>query len=452
MPSLPDAIVLLLAPFASLFDARTWRKVQILLTGVILAPGRRTVTSALYALGLQEEGDWARYHHVLSRASWSSLEVSRVLLEQLVQHLVPTGPLHLAIDETLERRWGSKIEALGVYRDPVRSSHSHFVKAKRLRWVSLMLLTRVSWARRVWALPFLTVLAPSRRYHEARGRRHKTITDWARQMLCRLRRWLPDRELVVVGDRTYATLKLLAACQNMTPPITFLTRLRLDAVLHDPPPPRRPGQRGRPRIVGARQPSLQAVLTDPATVWTPLCQRWPDGTKKRLQAATGTALWYHPGEPIVFLRWLLLRDPTGRREPQALLCTDPDWTPTAILTAYLQRWQVEVTFQEVRAHLGVETQRQWSAAAIARTTPVLLGLFSWLILVAHRLRRERALRPRRAAWYAKTVPTFSDVLACVRHVLWTRLPLLSLSPATPDIQKLPQPPPAQLLAALCYSA
>ena len=88
--------------------------------------------------------------------------------------------------------------------------------------------------------------------------------------------------------------------------------------------------------------------------------------------------WYHPGEPPVPLRWLLLRDPSGRREPQALLCTDPDWTPTAILTAYLQHWQVEAAFQEVRAHLGVETQRQWSAAAIARTTPVLLGLSAGL--------------------------------------------------------------------------
>ena len=204
-----------------------------------------------------------------------------------------------------------------------------------------MLLAEVSWARRVWALPFLTVLAPSRRYHEARGRRHKTITDWARQMLCLLRRWLPDRDLVVVADRTYATLKLLAACQAMTPPITFLTRLRLDAVLHDPPPPRQPGQKGRPRIVGPRQPSLQAVPADPDTKWTALCQRWPDGTKRHLQAATGTALWYHSGQPTVSLRWLLLRDPSGGREPQALLGTDPKWTPTAILTAYLQRWQVE---------------------------------------------------------------------------------------------------------------
>ena len=452
MPSLPDAIVLLLAPFASLFDA------PHLAQGADPADGGHS-------------GPWPA-HGVLGPVCAGPAGGGRLgplppcpqpgllvvpgrqsgAAGQLVQHLAPTGPLHLVIDETLERRWGAKIEALGVYRDPVRSSHGHFVKAKGLRWVSLMLLTRVSWARRVWALPFLTVLAPSRRYHAARGRRHKTITDWARQMLCRLRRWLPDRELVVVGDRTYATLKLLAACQAMIPPITFLTRLRLDAVLHDPPPPRRPGQKGRPRIVGARQPSLQTVLTDPATKWTALRQRWPDGTKRRLLVATGTALRYHPGEPTVFLRWLLLRDPSGRREPQALLCTDPDWTPTAILTAYLQRWQVEVTFQEVRTHLGVETQCQGSAAAIARTTPVLLGLFSWLILVAHRLRRERALRPRQAAWYAKAVPTFSDVRACVRHVLWTRLPLFSLSPVAPDIQKRPQPPPAPLLAALCYSA
>ena len=261
-----------------------------------------------------------------------------------------------------------------MYRDPVRSSHGHFVKAKGLRWVSLMLRAEVPWANRVWALPFLTVLAPSARYHETRGRRHKTITDWARQMLCLLRRWLPDRELVVVGDRTYATLKLLAACQGMDPPVPFLTRLRLDAVLHEPPPPRRPGQRGRPRVVGARQPSLQARLADPATVWTPLTQRWPNGTKRHLEAATGTALRIRPGEPVVALRWLLLRDPTGQREPQALLSTDPDGSPKALLATYLQRWQVEAAFQEVRAHLGVETQRQWSAAAIARTTPVLLGL------------------------------------------------------------------------------
>ena len=404
------------------------------------------MSTALYALGLEARGDFALFHHVLNRASWSPLAVSRVLLELLVRHLVPTGPLLLAVDETLERRWGKKIEALGVYRDPVRSSHGHFVKAKGLRWVSLMLLAEVPWAHRVWALPFLTVLAPSKRYHEARGRRHKTITDWARQMVCMLRRWLPDRELVVVGDRTYATLKLLAACQGLDPPVTVLTRLRLDAVLHDPPPPRR--QIGRPRIVGARQPSLKAVLADPATVWTDLTQRWPDGAKRRLQAVTGTALWYHPGEPVVALRWLLLRDPTGQRKPQALLSTNPDLAPRTLLAWYLQRWQVEVTFQEVRTHLGVETQRQWSKAAIARP--------------ARTLQLADPGRPRPAPGAAPPPPPGRLVPQDRPHLLRRpgRHPPPPLDPGPaffhvpgrPRHPKPPRPPPQPLLDALCYSA
>ena len=243
MPSLPASMVVLWQPFAELFDARTWRKVQVLLVGAMLAPGKRTVSSALQVLGLQEQRACARYHHVLSRAVWSSLAVSRVWLSLLLRHLAPaTGPLVLGIDETMERRKGKRIAAKGVYRDGVRSSHGHFVKAMGLRWVSLMWLVEIPWARRVWALPFLTVLAPSRRWHAERGRRHQTVTDWARQMLCCVRRWLPEQELVVVGDRGYAALRLLAACQRMTPALTFLTRLRLDAALYAPAPARAPGQ------------------------------------------------------------------------------------------------------------------------------------------------------------------------------------------------------------------
>ncbi len=236
---------------------------------------------------------------------------------------------------------------------------------------------------------------------------------------------------MVVGDRTYATLKRLSTGQGLAPPITCLTRLRLDAALPDPPPPRRPGPRGRPRIVGPVSP--------------PGRRSWP--TRPR-----SGPICAHAGPPTVYLRGRRLRDPTGRRAPEALRCTDPDGQPTAMLTTYRQRGPVAVTCQEVRTHLGVATQRPWSAAAIARTTPVLLGLFSGLILVAHGLRRRRPLRPRQAAWYAKRVPTFADVLAAIRHDLWTQALPFSLSPSTPDIQKLPQPPPAPLLAALCYSA
>ena len=200
MPSRPASMVVLWQPFAALFAARTWRKAQVWLVGAMLAPGQRTVSSALQVLGLQEQRDFARYHHVLSRAVWSPLAVSRVLLSLLLRHLAPaTGPLVLGIDETVERRKGKQIAAKGVYRDGVRSSHGHFVKAMGLRWVSLLWLVEIPWARRVWALSFLTVLAPSTRYHAVRGRRHKTVTDWARQMLCCVRPWLPARDLVVVG-------------------------------------------------------------------------------------------------------------------------------------------------------------------------------------------------------------------------------------------------------------
>jgi DDE superfamily endonuclease len=255
--SLPTTMIRILAPFAPLFSERVWRHVQVLLAGAILAPGMRTVCSALRAVGLDKEKRFCRYHRVLSRAVWSSREVSRVLLRLLVEAFVPEGPLVLGIDETLERRRGKKILAKGIYRDPVRSSHSHFVKSSALRWVCVMVLTEVPWASRVWALPFLSALAPSERYAtEQQGNRHKKLTEWAWQLLLLVRRWHPERQIVAVADRTYASLKLLDRCRKLKNPITFITRLRLDAALYEPAPPRYPGQIGRPRLKGERLPNL----------------------------------------------------------------------------------------------------------------------------------------------------------------------------------------------------
>ncbi len=185
----------------------------MLLAGAILAPGKRTVCSTLRAVGLDKETQFCRYHRVLSRAVWSSREVSCVLLRLLGELFGPEGPLVLGIDETLERRRGKKIIAKGIYRDPVRSSHSHFVKSSGLRWVCVMMLTEVPWACRVWALPFLSVLAPSERYTTEQGQRHKKLTEWAWQLLLLVRRWHPERQLVAVADRTYASLKLLDRCR-----------------------------------------------------------------------------------------------------------------------------------------------------------------------------------------------------------------------------------------------
>jgi hypothetical protein len=279
-------------------------------------------------------------------------------LGSLVEAFVEEGPLILGIDETLERRWGKKIAAKGVYRDPVRSTHETFVKSSGLRWVCVMLLVPIPWASRVWALPFLSVLAPSERYAAKRGRRHKKITEWAWQLLLQVRRWYPQRDIVAVADRAYASLKLLESCRKLRKPITFVTRLRLDAALYEPAPPRRPGQRGRPRLKGERLPNLSEVAEDPSTLWKPITvANWYGSGDRTVEIASRMAVWYSTGLFAVPVRWVLMRDPKGEFKTQALLCTDLRADPQKILSWFVMRWQLEVTFQEMRRHLGFETQR-----------------------------------------------------------------------------------------------
>ena len=441
MRTLPPQIVQALAPFAPLFSRCVFRHVQVLVAGTILAPGKRTVASALRAMGLDQEERFHRYHRVLSRARWSSREVARVLLGLLVEAFVPEGsPLVVGIDETLERRYGRKISARGVYRDPVRSTHETFVKSSGLRWVCAMLLVEVPWASRIWALPFLSVLAPSERYAARRGKRHKKITEWAWQLLLQVRRWHPKREIVAVADRAYASLKLLESCRRLSEPITFITRLRLDAALYEPAPPRHPGQIGRPRLKGERLPNLSDVAQDPETVWeSTKIANWYGSEERTVEIASATAVWYSTGLPAVPIRWVLIRDPEGGFEPQALLCTDLEADPERIVRWYVMRWQLEVTFQEARRHLGFETQRQWTELAIRRTTPALLGLFSVVTVFAHGRMVRAAGAFRRAAWYHKAHPTFADALALVRKELWAQEEQTFCgSPAQTDTVKVPR--------------
>jgi hypothetical protein len=254
---LPCGFAPLLLAFASLFRARVWERAHLLLLGAILAPGKRTICSVLRVVGLNAETHFQNYHRVLNRACWSSRAASRILLGLLVQAFAPSGPILVGLDDTIERRWGKKIQARGIDRDPVRSSRSHFVKTSGLRWLSLLLLVEIPGAGRVWALPFFTVLAPSERYHQQRHQHHKTLVDWGKQMLLQLRRWMPERQLVLVVDSGYAALEFLGCLSNRRQPITCLTRLRLDAQLYAPALPRRKGQIGRPRRQGVRLPNLQ---------------------------------------------------------------------------------------------------------------------------------------------------------------------------------------------------
>lgn len=420
--------------FQSLFSKLTFTHAQMMVVGAILTPGKRTVTSVLRIMGLSGEKNFPKYHRVLSLAKWSARKSARILLCQLLDCFVASGTIVLGIDETIERRWGRKIAARGIYRDSVRSSGSHFVKSSGLRWMSLMLLVPIRWAKRVWALPFLTVLAPSERYAQNQGKKHKKLTDWARQMLLQVKRWLPDREIIAVGDSSYAVLELLATVRDQ---LTFITRLRLDAALYEPAPPRELGKPGRSRKKGKRLPTLDQCLNDPCLKWqTAIISQWYGKKQRLVEIATGTAIWYHSGKPVVPIRWVLIRDPEGKLGPIALLSTDQQLSPEQIVTYFVRRWSIEVTFEEVRAHLGVETQRQWSVLAIARTTPVLLALFSIITLLADNLNQQKRLQLSKAAWYKKQYPTFSDAIASVRQYLWQEV-VFSMSGKEDDIIKIP---------------
>lgn len=453
MPILPPEIMIALAPFMQIFSLRVWDWAQVLVVGAILAPGKRTVTAALQVMGLKDEQQYQNYHRVLNRARWSPLAASQILLGLLLTafNSVQSEPVLLGADETMERRWGPKIKARSIFRDGKRSSHNYTNYTPALRWISMMLLVGVPWSRRVWALPFLTVLAPSKKTNEANGCRHKTSVDWIGQMVGAAHRWLPGRRLVLVTDGGLSGVKLGLRCRRHG--VTLVTRLRWDAVLHAPPTPKAKGKRGPQASKGARLPSLKEVLLAPQTAWQLTLLDWYGGEKRSMELATGTALWYTPGRSPLPIRWVLVRDPSGELPPVAFMTTDISLPPLQVVNWFILRWGLEVTFEEMRAHLGMETQRQWSDLAIQRTTPSLLGLFSFVTLLAHRLTQlsvSQTLPVRSTAWYHKPEATFADALAFVRKYLWSNMKLVNSPPGT-GLVEIPESILLGLVDSLCYA-
>lgn len=445
MITLPPEIMTLINAFAPVFSERVWGWAKVLMVGAMLTPGKRTVSAVLRVMGLSEEKQFQNYHRVLNRAEWCSLTVSRILLRLLVAAF-GREELVLGADDTLERRLGEKIRHKGMFRDPVRSSKNHPATSPGLRWVSMMLLAKMPWAQRVWGLPFLTTLATSEKTDTRLGRRHKTSTDWVRQMITQVRRWLPAARMVLVVDGGLAAVRLALQCVRLG--VTCVSRLRLDAQLYDWPqtPWHKPGPKP---TKGKRQMKLAQRLSDPSTHWQRAQVSWYGGAPLWLDVATGLSLWHRPGQPPLPIRWVLVRDPLDKLSPAAFFATGLHATPVRILQWVVMRWSVEVTFQELRTHLGFETQRQWSDQAIARTTPALFGLFSIITLLAHRLSAHQPLPVRSAAWYRKSQPSFSDVIALVRRSLWANIQFIN-SPVQTRLLQLPDSVMAGLVDTLCY--
>jgi DDE superfamily endonuclease len=451
-----------MAPLLAAFCRRSRETAAALAVGALLAIGPRTVSNCLRALGLAEHPSFTAFHRVLNRNVWSGLTLARTLLRLLVPTFEPGRPfVIIGVDHSLERRRGRRIEPAGHFHDAVRSTGKQKITSRGLRWISAMVLVTVPFAGRIWALPVLTALTPSKAWCERHQRRYRPVTEWAERLLRTLHRWLPDRVIVAVMDGEFAAIDLL---HRLRRDMVVITRLRLDACLFDPPSEYK--GRGRYPKKGARQPSLKARITDPATAWKRAVQAsrtsWRSGGW--IEYATGTALWYHAGKaPLpsaadasrhidalrASIRWVLVRYPDKRHDTEAFLCTDPHMAPLDVLDGYNRRWSMETTYEEARAHLGVETQRQWSDAAIFRTTPLLLGLYSLVTLYVQQNAERLALSPRRAAWYPKPAATFADALARLRQHVWFER--FATSAGAADIKEFLPPDLQRLIQLACYA-
>ena len=449
MRTLTAELLSLIVVFQPLFTKPTWEHARALLLGALLARGKRTVTACLRVVGLSDEKHFQNYHRVLNRAKWNTLLASRMLLG-LIVILVP-GAIVIGADDTIERRRGRKIKGVGCYRDPVASSHKLLVKCYGLKWLSMMVLVRLPWSSRVWALPFLTVLCRARqdgqrqkvwRHHRRRPRQnkqgkaqaaarkkaalalpkstprqHKTAVDILMILIRLAHRWLPQRLVVLVVDGGYAAVRLALICAR-TPNLVLVFRLRGKARLYDKPAPQVAGKSGPRPLKGARRLSPIQRAADAATPWEEKELNWYGGKKKKMLVYSETARWQTEGETPVEIRYVITRDPEGELRDEFFATTRLDATPEEILEWVVMRWSVEVTFEEAREHLGMETQRQWSELAIARSTPCLLGLFSLVVVLARRLHPDGEVPVLTAAWYEKAEATFSDCLFTVRKHLW----------------------------------
>jgi hypothetical protein len=366
-------------------------------------------------MGLSHESCFAKYHHVLNRAEWLPLLGSKILLTMLVKTF-GNALLVLFIDETLERRKGPKIKAKGYYRDAVRSSKTRVVKSPGLKWLTLSMGCFFPFSKRCYAVPFMTVLEPSEKSDKAAKKRHKTTLDWTVQMLKQVVRWLNKASTVLVGDGCFACAQLAWECLGQD--VCLISRLKMNARLFDFPPEDSPGKRGRKRTKGGQLIGFKGMLEIPDLGWKEVTLNGYDKKKKRIRYVSSTCLWGVDGFLPVPIRWVLVVDPEGHLDPLPLMCTDVTFTPEKIVELYIQRWNLEVTFEEVREHLGVETQRQWSDKAIARTTPILMGLYTIVCLIANRLHEDQPIVVAQTAWYEKEDATFSDLLTAVRKVLW----------------------------------
>jgi hypothetical protein len=432
---LPLHILTVLAPFAKMFSVPTWKKAQLLCVGAILCQGARRISSILSVMGMAQCKRFSTYHRFLNRDQWSPLLGAQILLGLLIALIPSECTLFFVLDETIERRRGKNIKAKGCYRDAVRSTHNHVVTCFGLKWLAMCLIVRLPWSKRSWALPFLTFLQYSKAYDKDREHHHRTTLDYAKVGVRFIKQWIGSRTWTLLGDGGFASVELVNACLSNGG--NLISRLRLDARLYEDPIDRQPGQKGRKSKKGKSIASFKKMKDDDALTWIDAEVNWYGGEKKKICYLSGVNLLYKPKQDLPQIRWVLVKDPDGALATIPLFSSDINQEPISIVEAFVNRFSIEILFEESRAHLGMETQRQWSNQAIIRSTPLIFAMFSIVCLIALNLLSTETFSVHSTAWHKKNndEATFSDVIAYVRRYCWASRYLIN-SPKNDEVIKL----------------
>jgi hypothetical protein len=448
MASITTDALPVLALFAPTFTPATLARVQLLAVACILTTGRRTITNLLRLAPHLRQGSASSYHRVLSQAQWSSLQLACALARFLIGHLLPTGLITLGGDDTVDGHKGKKVYGKARHRDPVRSTKSYTAWRYGHKWVVLCILVRFPFATRPWALPVLVALYRSEEQNRQQKRPHRTPA----QLMCRLLRlmllWFPDRHFVFVGAAGYGTHEMARFAHRHRARLTLVSKFHPDANLYDPPPAYQ--GKGRPRVKGRRRAKPKAAVAR-AGRRQRLQVGWYGGGTRRVETITGTGHWYQAGRGLVPVRWVFVHDLDGTHRDEYFFTTDPTLAPPDLIGYYTARWNIETTFQELRAYLGLETTRGWCARTVLRAAPCLFGLYTVVALLYEQLPTE-AQGAGAVDWEGKKAEvTFSDAISAVRRWLWAHW-VLAKGDHAPAFAKLPEPLREVLLYALAPAA
>lgn len=415
MLTIPSAAQSLFMSFSVGFTQPTFERVVPLAIGAILAMGRRTVTAILWTMRGLVAGHPSTYHRVLSRAAWSLWPVGKVVAGAILHQIPRDEPVLVPMDDTTAQHRGKRVYGKGCHHDAVRSAHNHVVFRWGHRWIVLAISVKFPFISRRWALPVLAALYRPEALNHAEARRHKTAPHLARQLMAVLIHWFPERKFVFLGDGGYASHDLAQFCYRHRRHATLVSRFHGDANLYAPAPKQR-NRIGRPRVKGRKLPSPQQVVA--RRQLTPATVSWYGGGDRRVQLTSDTGQWYKTAAGLVPIRWVFVRDMQGTHRDEYFYTTDTSLSGEQIASWFTARWPIETTFQEVRAHMGFETPRQYVAKSVLRTAPCLLGLFSVVCLIFAEHTRLHRVRVRQTKWYIKAEPTFSDAIATVRRLFW----------------------------------